>query len=98
MHATIRRYDSPQLAELLESRSDEVESLMSGVPGLQSYFLVRTDDGCASVTICDDATGTDESTRIAGNWVRENASGLAMTAPDIAGGDVVIQIGASARA
>jgi hypothetical protein len=98
VHATIRRYDSPQLADLLESRSDEVESLMSGVPGLQGYFLVRTDDGCASVTICDEAAGTEESTRIAGNWVRENASGLTMAAPDISSGDVVIQIGASARA
>jgi hypothetical protein len=97
MHATIRSYDSPQLADLLQSRSDEVESLMSGVPGLQGYFLMRTDDGCASITICDDEAGTEESTRVAGNWVRENASGMAMAAPDITSGDVIIQVGAAAR-
>jgi hypothetical protein len=70
---------------------------MSGVPGLQGYFLIRTDDGCASITICDDAAGAEESTRIAGNWVRENASGAAMAAPDITSGEVVIQAGAAAR-
>jgi hypothetical protein len=51
---------------------------MSGVPGMQGYFLMRTADGCAAITICDDEVGTDESTRLAGEWiVIELVDGLA---------------------
>ncbi len=42
MHATIRRYASRELADQLAARTDEVESLMSQVPGLRSYDLMRT--------------------------------------------------------
>jgi hypothetical protein len=98
MHATVRRYASSEMADLLASRSEEVESLMSGVPGLHGYFLVRTDDGCMSITVCDDESGTDESTRRAATWLRENASGISGTSPDIASGDVIAHARAAARA
>jgi hypothetical protein len=98
MHGTIRHYASSELADQLAARSDEVESLMSNVPGLRSYHLIRTEDGCASVTVCDDQAGTDESTRIAGNWIRENLPNLAPTAPDISSGEVIVQAGSTVRA
>jgi hypothetical protein len=98
MHATIRRYASSELADQLAAHSDDVESLMSDVHGLRSYHLIRTEDGCASITVCDDQAGTDESTRIAGNWIRENLPNLAQTAPEISSGEVIVQVGSSVRA
>jgi hypothetical protein len=98
MHATIRRYASGELADQLAARSDEVESLMAQVPGLRSYDLIRTEDGCASITVCADAAGTDESTRIAGNWIRENLPNLAQTMPDVSSGEVIVHAGATFRA
>jgi hypothetical protein len=98
MHATIRRYASRELADQLAARTDEVESLMGQVHGLRSYDLIRTEDGCASITVCDDQAGTDESTRIAGNWIRENLPNLAQTTPDISAGDVMVHTGGAVRA
>jgi hypothetical protein len=98
MHATIRRYASRELADQLAARTDEVDSLMSQVPGLRSYHLIRTEDGCASITVCDDQAGTDESSRIAGAWIRENLPSLAQTTPDIATGEVIVHVGGAVRA
>jgi len=98
MHATIRHYASRELADQLAAHSDEVESLIGTVHGLRSYHLIRTEDGCASITVCDDQAGTEESTQIAGNWIRENLPNLAQTRPDITAGDVIVQVGGAVRA
>ena len=44
---------------------DEVESIISGIAGFVSYTLIRTADGGATVTVCQDKGGTDESLRAA---------------------------------
>jgi hypothetical protein len=89
---------SSELADTLEARSGEVEAMMSGVPGMQGYFLMRTVDGCAAITICDDEAGTDESTRLAGEWIRDHAADLQVAAPEISSGPVLVHTGAAARA
>ena len=87
------------MADLLASRSGEVEALMSRVPGLQGYFLMRTDDGCASITVCDDQAGVEQSARMAADWLRENAADISGTTPDVVSvGDVIAHAGAAARA
>lgn len=47
--------------------------------------------------MCDDAAGIEESTRLAREWIAENASGAARVTPEVTTGEVVIQIGAAAR-
>ncbi len=89
MHATIRRYDSRELADQLAARSDEVESLMSQVHGLRSYHLVRTDDGCTSITVCDDQAGVDQSAQVAGTWIADNLPSLAGARPQVSGGEIL---------
>ena len=98
MQATIRRYRGSELADLLESRRDDVETLMSGVSGLHGYFLVRTDEGCVSITVCDEAAGIEESSRLAREWISENATGAAMVTPDVIGGEVIAHLGSTTRA
>ena len=94
----MRHYSSSEMADLLASRRGEVESLMSGVPGLQGYILMRTENGCASITVCDDQAGIDESARMAAEWLRENAADLAIAAPEVLSGEVIAHAGASAPA
>ena len=62
MYATIRRYENnPDLADRLAARSDEIQSLMSAVDGFRAYHLLRSNDGTASITVCDDQAGTEET-------------------------------------
>jgi hypothetical protein len=75
MHAVVRSYSGQGASELfdqLEQRNDEVKELIGGVPGFVSYTAFRTDEGGSTVTVCQDKTGTDESSRRAAEWVKEN--------------------------
>jgi heme-degrading monooxygenase HmoA len=91
MYAVIRNYPgNKELADQLAARKDEVVALVSGIEGFQAYYLLRTDDGCASVTVYDDAAGADESVRAAREWMGENAAELNATTPDVMSGEVVV--------
>src|SRR6266568_4086867 len=81
MHVIVRSYSGDGASELfdqLEQRNDEIKELIGGVPGFVSYTAFRSDDGGGStVTVCQDKTGTDESSRRAAEWVKENISTMA---------------------
>lgn len=96
MHATIRSYTDPDLADLLASNKDEVEALISGVPGIHSYYLVRTPEGCTSVTVGDDEAATAETTKIAAGYLRDK--GASAAPPAIASGEVLAHLGAGVTA
>jgi hypothetical protein len=77
MHAISRSYSGPGASELVDrnlAASDEVEGLLRGVEGLVSYTLFRTEDGGVTVTVCEDKAGTDESLRVAREWIAANTS------------------------
>jgi hypothetical protein len=95
MYAVVRCYSGPgakELFDMLEQRREEVESLIRPVEGLVSYAMLRTDDGGVTVTVCQDKAGTEQSTQIARDWVRENTSGLDTNPPTISEGNVVVSI------
>ena len=67
-----------------------MKALINGVPGFVSYAAVRSGDGGVTVTVCEDKTGTDESSRRAAEWVKENISATA-NPPAITEGNTVLQ-------
>ena len=92
MHAVVRSYSGQGASELfdqLEQRNDEVKDLIGGVPGFVSYTAFRTDEGGSTVTVCQDKTGTDESSRRAADWVKENITATANPPVVTEGGTVV---------
>jgi len=99
MYATIRTYaDAPELADQLKARGDEVDELISTVPGFRGYFIVKTDGGCATISLFDDASGAEESTRRAKQWLADNAGQISSPPMVVWQGDVLMQLGALARA
>ena len=95
MHAVVRTYSgqgAKELFEQLEQRKSEVEDLIRSVSGFQSYTLLRTDDGGVTVTVCKDKAGTDQSLRLARDWIQENASDLRTNPPAVSEGSVVLQL------
>ncbi|MEA2494970.1 MAG: hypothetical protein QOJ29_2881 [Thermoleophilaceae bacterium] len=93
MYAVIRTYSgqgASELFDLLGQREDDVKELISGVPGFVNYVAVRSGDGGVTVTVCEDKEGTDESSRRAADWVKENVSGTA-DPPAITEGDTTLQ-------
>ena len=93
MHGVIRTYSgdgAKQLFDLIVERQDEVKELIGGVPGFVSYALIQTGDGGATVTVCKDKTGTDESVKRARDWVAENGAAFGAAAPVVTEGGTEI--------
>jgi hypothetical protein len=92
MHAVVRSYSGEGASELfdqLEQRNDEIKDLIGGVPGFVSYTALQSSEGGVTVTVCQDKTGTDESSRRAAEWVKENIPAMAST-PLISEGSTVV--------
>ena len=95
MHAVVRNYSgsgAKELFDLLEERKSDVESIMRSVTGLVTYSMIRTDDGGVTVTVCQDKAGTDESIRVAREWIQENASDIGSSPPAVSEGPTMVQI------
>jgi hypothetical protein len=93
MHVVVRRHSAQgasDVFDLVAQREDAVRELISGVPGFVSYFAVRADDGGFTVTVCQDRAGTDESSKRAAEFVKENLTGPA-DPPVITEGGTVVQ-------
>jgi hypothetical protein len=96
MYAVIRRYTgAAKLIEALDRTPQEIERLMSAVPGFVAYHAVRAGDTLVTVSVCNDRTGTDETTRRAAQWVRDNVPAGAVGAPEITEGESFIDFAAS---
>jgi heme-degrading monooxygenase HmoA len=94
MNAVIRHYrGNSQLFDELERRTDEVQKVIRGVSGFVSYYLVRTEDGGGfTVSVFEDKAGTDESIRVAADWVRQNVPQAAGSPPEVIEGRVVLHM------
>lgn len=94
MDAVVRDYSgkgASALFDILEERKAEVESTLRAVKGFVSYTCARNDAGGFTVTVCQDRTGTDESLRVAKEWVAKNAANTGVGAPRVFEGSVLIQ-------
>jgi hypothetical protein len=93
MHVTVRTYagsGARELADVIVENEDTVRSLISEIDGFQAYYLVRTDDGCVTISVFDAAAGGEESSRRAAEWIRENAADLSAAPPQISSGEAAI--------
>ncbi len=93
MHVVIRSYSgqgASELFDLLGQREEDVKTLIGGVPGFVSYAAFRAGGGGTTVTVCQDKTGTDESSRRAAEWVKDNVS-TTVDPPAITEGSTFLQ-------
>ena len=92
MHAAIRRYRVSDVDALVSKVEDEFVEQVKQVEGFVGYYVVDGGDGgVASVTVGETAEAVEESTRRAGEWVRESAADLVEGAPEVTAGEVRIR-------
>ena len=90
-YAVIRHYRaSAELIDELGRRPGEVENLIRGVPGFQSYYLARSKEGGFSITVFADQAGAEESVRVARQYIQDNVSDVAGEPPEVLQGEVTI--------
>jgi hypothetical protein len=93
--AVIRNYSgkgAKALFDIIEKNKAEVEKVIRPVKGFVSYSAVRTARGGFSLTVCEDKAGTEESTRVARDWVKKNAGNTDAAAPTVSEGTVMLHL------
>lgn len=96
MHAVIRRYvGATPLMDAMERSTSEIETLITSVPGFAAYHAIRQDDTLVTISVFRDQAGTDESTRRAAEWVRENLPAGSIRPPEVTEGEVFIHFAAA---
>ena len=95
MYASIRRYTGvdPRMLDQLQQLRGSLEAAFRGVSGFRSWYLVRTDEGIATVTWCDDRAGAEASAQVARNFIQENLADMIPNPPEVSNGEVALQIG-----
>jgi len=94
MYAVIRRYTgAAAIFDELAQRQEEVQELLSAVPGFVTYYAIRSGDGGATITVCEDQAGTTESIRVAADWVRRRVPNAAGSPPQVTEGEVLVSFG-----
>ena len=96
MNATIRRYESidqSRMSEILKKVEESLVPTLSELPGFNGYSVIDSGNGVmTSVGFFDTQAQADESTRVAGSWLREQKLETALPhAPTITSGKVVVQ-------
>jgi hypothetical protein len=95
MHATIRRYESidqSRKSEILKKIDEKLVPTLSELPGFGGYSLIDCGNGVmTSVGFFDTASQAEESTRVAGSWLREQKLETALpNPPAITSGNVAV--------
>ena len=95
MHATIRRYegiDRDRTEELTKKVGESLLPRLSEMPGFKSYHLIEADKGVmSSIGFFETSAQSDESTRVAATWVRDEKLEKALpNPPKITGGEVIV--------
>jgi hypothetical protein len=95
MHVTIRRYESidqSRKGEVLKKVDEKLLPVLSELPGFGGYSLIDAGNGVmTSVAFFETAAQADESTRVAGSWLREQKLETALpNPPKITSGNVVV--------
>jgi hypothetical protein len=92
MHAAVRRYRVKDIDALVSKVEDEFADRVKEIEGFVGYYVIDGDDGtAASVTVGETAQAVGESTRLAGDWVRESASELVEGSPEVTVGEVRVR-------
>jgi hypothetical protein len=100
MHAVVRAYSgqgAKELLDVLEKNKTEIERLIRGINGFVSFSLARADDGGFTVSVFQDKAGTDESVRVAREWISKNAGGIGAAPPKVTEGSVFLRWPSSPR-
>jgi hypothetical protein len=90
---TLRGYRPEQQGRAEAEGRRELDAEPEQAPGFGGYYLIESENGVfTSFGLFDNSTQSEESTRVAANWVREQKlETIVPNAPKITSGEVVAQ-------
>lgn len=94
MYTVIRQYTGNDIRSVITQNEASLRETMSGVPGFRGYYMVVSDNGeVATITVCEDKAGTEESNRRAAAWVKEHVPASAnLSKPKVMEGETILDV------
>ena len=97
-YTVIRRYQlvpDAAINDLVERVEAGFVPIVSRIPGFQEYLFVDAGDGAhLTISLYDDPSGAEQSTRDAASWATENVAALIEGPPEVTAGWVRIHVDA----
>ena len=91
MYAVVRRYTAARdLTNEVNEKRASLEQTMQSLPGFVAYYLVNQGDAVATITVCQDRAGAEQSIQRAADWVKQNLPDSGLSAPEITQGEVLV--------
>jgi len=98
MYATIRRYtpkDPTSAKDMFTNLKQRIEKsflpILQEVPGFHGYYVINADDReLVTVSIFENRSGAQESTRRAAEFVRNDPLRDKLTSPEIIDGELLV--------
>jgi hypothetical protein len=92
VHASVRRYRVRDVESLVAKVEADFVEQVKRIDGFVGYYVIDGGDGTlASVTVGETAEAVAESTKRAGDWVRENVADLVDGRPEVTVGEVLVR-------
>jgi hypothetical protein len=91
MHAVIRRHQvAPgSVDEIMRHIDQGFIPLIKDAQGFLAYYALKAGDGqIATVSVFEDQAGAEESTKMAGDYVKDNLASLMPNPPETTAGEV----------
>jgi hypothetical protein len=93
MFASIRKYSAaPTLVEELVKRHNEIQAVLTPIRGFHAYYLLKSNDGALSMTVCEDRAGVEESNRVASTWLKDKLPMFSTLTPEVTIGELKIHL------
>jgi hypothetical protein len=93
MHTAVRKYRVSDVDEVVRRVEEGFVPTVKGIDGFGGYWVVDGGDGTvASITVAETEAGIEESTRLAGEWVQENAADLIEERLDVTSGPLRVNV------
>ena len=97
-YTVIRRYQllpDASMDDLVERVNTGFVPIVSRIPGFREYLFVDAGDGAhLTISLYDDPSGAEQSTRDAASWATENVAALIEGPPEVTAGWVRIHVDA----
>lgn len=91
MHGVLRHYtlDPKNISEVVRRVADGGVPILKAIPGFVSYAMMDAGQGhLVTYSVYESEAGTEESTKKAAGWVKENIASMLPTPPRVVAGGV----------
>lgn len=94
MYTVIRQYTGNDIRSVIQQNEASLREMMTGIPGFRGYYMVDSGKGeLATITVCEDKAGTEESNRRAADWVKQHVPASAnLSKPKIMEGETILDV------